>query len=402
MSRLLALVFYANSLLLTGCLRTTESPPAQTLVPIYKEKYSDVFDSLEYSNNGQTLVATGMLFASLYNSTDHKKLVEVKADLDSNLGISRIFMGAGHIDDNTWYFATSIPGENLIVDIRQIVPARDLVKYDIGHDSNRPILANRNHVTNGMTLLNWHDGKRYKVDIEVGAFGYTLTENSRVMTYNPIISNTVLVHDPVRQEHLQLDTGSRVGEVALSADAKYAITVSRKGHCVVWYIPEKRKTGSCGRTSLINSKQTFRPDGRSFRVLVNDEIREYETHTLKLLSAVPLRLKMPATIISLAMNDNWLAALDEKGHLRAWSLVNGMLRGEYVNEAMAGYDLGGSNLAFQPHGNRLAVSQSTWLIVFDLGDPPAMPEPPREQGNANIVHGESAVKGRSQTSSATF
>jgi len=383
MTRFFTSITCAASMLLVGCLRTAEPPqiPVQTLVPIYQEDYPYAFDYLEYSSSGQTLVATGVHFANLYNATNYKKLVEGRAEKLNDSGKTSLFFGgAGHIDDNTWYFVSGVPGERVTAYIKQIEPPRELIKYDIGHPSKLPVVANKHHLADTNTLLDWRSGKQYRVETRVGEFGYTLTENSRVMTHNPIISNTVLIHDPVKQEALSLDTGARVWGATLSADAKYALTHSKKGWCTVWQVLEKKKIGSCGQATIIDPKQTFRPGGRSFRVLIEGEFREYETHSLKVLRSIPLKEKMPASIVNRAMNDKWLAVFDREGYLRVWSLLDGRLRGEYKYPSMGDHHIKENSLAFQPNGDRLAVSQGRLLKVFDLSNPPATPAAPQEQG----------------------
>jgi len=379
MNRFVVITLCLSTSLFVGCLRTTESRQvtAQVLTPIYTEDHSSVIQSLAYSDNGATLVTSGGCCVNLYNTLDYSKLVALKREdfykIEKNDRPPLAgFNGAGYIDRNTWYFFSSANAtDNDVIDIRQLEPARELIKHNLKVNSNRPVFANKHHLANGRTMLDWRSGKRYEIVTEVGEFGYTLTENSHVMTHNPLISDHVLIHDPVKQESLWIDTGSRVFNTAISADAKYVVTISRRNKCVLWQLPEQTRLGSCGSARLLNPKQTFRSDGRSFMVWGNNEIREYTlppSKTLQPIRRIPIKITMPDQILDSAQNDNWLAVVDEKSNLRVWSLADGSLRGEYANPVMADYRISASsaNLVLQPGGTHLAVSQSSWLMVFDL------------------------------------
>jgi len=359
-----------GALLLSGCLHTATSSQAvaPTLTPIHTEALPVTARFLEFSGNGRTFIVAGKYnFVHLRDAATLEKRVAI--DSGGELGAPDMFdnvlatRGAGYIDDNIWYVATD-DGKNVSASIRQIDPPRELYKHDLGKGSERPVIANKNHLAYVGTLLNWHDGTSYKVDrAHPGSFGYTLTASSQVMTYN-VFNGDVLLHDPVRQESMYWNIGFPIADFILSSDERYAVAQAPKGKCVLWQLPEKERLGSCGRGGLWGEKWTrsvFQRDGRAFAVSTDNEIRVYTVQPFKLLMKVALREK---PVIGLTLDNGRLAAGDENGAISVWNVADGSLLGEYAGDPNLKefYSL----LAFQPGGNRLAVSQNNQLLVFEL------------------------------------
>jgi len=356
----------AGAFLLTGCLHTVASPQAamQKLVPVYTEKYPTTAEFLEYSGNGKTFIAAGgCCFVNLYEAFDYKKLAALNSESSDDFDMFTAIRGAGYIDDNTWYFSTDEGDAS--ASIRQIEPPRELYKHNLGRGTNRPVIANKSHLAFVDTLLDWHNDASYKViEAHPGWFGYTLTSNSRVMTYN-VFNGDVLFYDPVKQESMSWNTGFRIGSLILSADERYAVVHSDQGKCVLWQLPEKERLGSCGSGELWGEKWTrsvFQRDGRAFAVSTDNEIRVYTVQPYKLLTKVTMGEK---PVISLALDSGRLAAGNEDGMIRVWNVADGSSLGEYTSNPTP--KILESVLAFQPNGTQLAVSQSGKLIVFDLG-----------------------------------
>jgi len=369
MKRSPLLPFCVGALLLSGCLHTAASRQAvaQTLTPAHIEALPVTARFLEFSDNGRTFIVAGKhRFVYLRDAATLGKRVAIDSggefgapDRFDNVLATR---GVGYIDDNTWYVATD-DRKNVSASIRQIEPPRELYKHDLGKGSERPVIVNKNHLAYVEALLNWHDGKSYKADrAHPGSFGYTLTADSQVMTYNAF-SGDVLLHDPVKQESIVWNTGFSIRRMVLSTDAKYAVALSDRGKCVLWQLPEKERLGSCGRGGLLDSKQTqiiFQRDSRAFARSVNNEIHVYTVRPFKLL----IKATMPERVTGLALSEGRLAAADNVGNIRVWNIAENRLLGEYPGDPENGG--GASVLAFQPGGSRLAVSQNNQLLVFEL------------------------------------
>ncbi len=375
MKRSLMFLFGVGTLLLSGCLCTSALPQAaaQTLTLLYTEKSVTTAEFLEYSDNGQTLIAAGdCCFVNLHDAHTHEKLVALNKESSDEFEMFTPVIGAGFIDDNIWFFGFDIPGNSTVASIRQIEPPHELFKKNFYDRGNSPVITNKDYVAYNRELLNWHDGTSYKVaEAHPAMFGYTMAGESQIMTYNAF-NGDVLVHDPVRQEKLFWNTGFRISRMALSTDAKYAAALSNHGKCVLWKLPEKERLGSCGVGGLLDGKLTgavFQRDSRALAVSVDDEIRVYATQPFKLL----MKAAMPKPVTGLALSEGRLAAGDNNGNIRVWNVAGHALLGEYVTPQPAMIN----KLAFQPGGTRLAASLTSQhlsqLLIFELRSLPLKP-----------------------------
>jgi len=345
-------------------------------MPIHTEILPRPVGFLEFSNNGATFIAAGNHeFLYLYNTVTFEKYVTIKRDADKSRVLS--IRGAGYIDDNTWYLARDefkdygSPSETS-VNIWQIEPPREIHKYDWGSFSDRPVLANKNHVAHSRKMLNWHDGRTYDLNKGyIGSLDYMLTPDSQVVTSRHY-SGLYQFYDPFKQESTFWDIGSDwlSQDLTLSPDAKYALITSSKGRCELWRVPEKEELGRCGRSRLFGGtkwqKVAFQRDSQAFAFAVGDEkISVYATQPFKRLMSVT----MPHEVQALALNEGRLAAVDKSGTVRVWDVAANKLLGEYASHSASPATF---SIALQPGGGKLVVSQfdrnlkQDQLMVFDL------------------------------------
>jgi len=354
-------------MLLCGCLHTAASPEtsAQTMTPIYTERLPMTVKFLEFSANGKTFVVGGEYwFVNLYDSLTYKNLATFTKENTDYLEQGSV-QGTGYIDNNTWYFAA---GRDVITVIRQIDPPREIFRQVFEHGSDKGVGVNKNHIAYRDTLLNWHDSSSYKVENAHSArFGYALTAGSRVLSYNAF-NGDILLDDPIGEDTLYWNAGFPITSLALSRDEKYAVALSHKGKCAAWRLPEKKRIGSCGSKLALTDKSVqsvFQRDGRLFAVSVGNEIQVYRTEPYQLI----LSVAMLKPVMALALGENRLAASDEDGMMRIWSIDDASLIGQYAHDpALTSFT---NRLDFQPNGSLLAATQGGQLMLFDLETRPS-------------------------------
>jgi len=376
MNRLSALLLCASVFLLSGCLHHAALSEAagQPLTPTYTEGLPGSVKFLEFSNEGSTFIAAGEYnFLYFYDAVTLEKRMEITKDPDKILFLA--VRGAGYIDNNTWYFATDefkdlCSPRDAFVNIWQVEPLREIHKYQWDDLSERPVLANKNHVAHHEKMLNWHDGRVY--DLSTGALrNYMLTPDSRVVTGHHY-SGLYQFYDPFKQESVFWDIGSDWlrQDLMLSPDASYALITSSKGRCELWRVPQKEELGRCGRSRLFGGtkwqKVAFQRDSQAFAFAAgNEKISVYETQPFKQVMSVT----MPNAVQALALNEGRLAAVDKSGTVRVWDVTANKLLGEYVSHSES---LVTFSIALQPGGGKLVVTQSdknlpqSQLMIFDL------------------------------------
>jgi|GEM_PF-2079190 len=380
-------------LLLSGCLRQTavsQETPQQTLLPIYQEKLPTSARFFEFADNGKKFLAAGSFsFVHIYDADTFKKRVVIK-EVDGKEDFS--VLGAGFIDDNTWYLASrySYPNPDYkkvrppelsneylgkrIVSIRKIDSLHEVYQYDLGDGGAARVFANKEHIAHRWKFINWHNGKTYKVDMAHHAgFSYQLTSDSQVITQG-FQRNFYLFNNPVKQESVGWDFGFSwsSSKLIISPDARYALYRTDKGSCELWLVPQKRRLGNCGRGKIWgekNSRAVFQRDSKALAVSAENKIHIYSTEPFKKL----ITLTLEKSVDNLALSGNYLAAIDEIGTLRVWDIAKNRLLGQYQ---ISEYSYHGKGLVslktmvFQPAGSKLVVTDfnlsASQLLVFDL------------------------------------
>jgi len=323
MNRFAIFLFCVGVLFLSGCSRHITLPDTigQQLTPAYTESLPRMAEFLEFSKEGATLLVAGSYdFLHLYDATNFYKRVTMQ---QQGLAIQ----GVGYIDNNTWYFATDYSKVSS-VHIRKIEPPHEIYKYDWERLSGRPVFANKNHIAHDEKMLNWHDGRTYKISVaHPGIFDYRLTPDSQVVTRD-FQGSIYLFYDPVKQESMVWDVDSK--SLILSPDARYALVLSRWGKCELLRMPQKEQAGNCGQRKLLGSKKlgrvAFQRDSRAFAIVMGNEIFVYATQPFKPLMVVPMK----KTVDAMALGEDRLAVIDETGTLRVWSISENKIFGEYA------------------------------------------------------------------------
>jgi len=420
MLRSFVLIICAGVFLLSGCPRYAALPQqiGPALEPVYTEKLPASTEYLMFSGNGDTFIAANdYSFVHLYDAATLDKRVDIKGKEPP--GGSFSILGVGYIDDAAWYLATNVfdamrDASHTVISIRQVDSSGEVRKYqgdeelqpcggsffasrqrirqnplwtaslDLavkgkacaltrGRFSQKPIFVNKNHIASQETLLNWHDGRSYHVDMaHVARFGYRLTANSLVVT-SAYPRSAFLFHDPVKDEHMVWRL-SAPGHLFLSPDTRYAMIASGGQQCGLWRIewPNKEHIAPCGRAGLSWgqrwNRHAFQPDSLAFAIAADREVRVYTTQPFKHV----LSVETPKPVIALAIDAGRLAVADERGTVRVWDVAANKLLGEYDpgdSDAPRRYSL----LALQPGGNKLVASQfdhqishSERLMVFEL------------------------------------
>jgi len=345
MNRLSTLLLCASVFLLSGCPRHAALPEAaeQPLTPTYTEDLPISVKFLEFSSEGSTFIAAGSYdFLYFYDALTFEKR-----------------MGAGYIDNNTWFFATDELDDrgkrDRSVNIWQIEPLREIHKYPWDDSLSSPVRVNQNHIAHDRKMLNWHDGRVYELSIGFLP-NYMLTPDSKVVTSHHY-SSIYQFYDPFKQESVLWDIGSDwlSQRLTLSPDANYALITSSKGRCELWRVPQKEELGRCGRRRLFGGtkweKIAFQRDSQRFAFTAGDEkIAVYETQPFKQV----LSVTMSNAVQALALNEGRLAAVDKSGTVRVWDVTASKLLGEYVSDSEA---LSTFAIALQPGGGKLAVTQ---------------------------------------------
>jgi len=367
--------------LLSGCpLHAALSETAeQSLTPIYTEDVPHFVKFLEFSNDGSTFIAAGQSnFLYFYDALTFEKRMEVTKNLNKNQNFD--VGGAGYIDNNTWFFVTDELNDrdekSPSVSIWQIEPLREIHKYPWDYLSSSPARANQNHIAYGGKMLNWHDGRVYKLSGGSGEH-YMLTPDSHVVTSH-LYSSIYQFYDPFKQESTFWDIGSdsnrswRYQQLTLSPDANYALITSIKGRCELWRVPQKEELGHCGHPRLFGWIRTkreeiaFQRDSQRFAFTAGDKkISVYETQPFRQMMSVT----MSDAVQALALNEGRLAAVDQSGTVRVWDVAANKLLGEYVSPSKS---LSHFAIALQPGGGKLAVARwnkplyQNQLMIFDL------------------------------------
>ncbi len=374
MQRTFITLGFGAVLLLSGCFQAVAIPEttARSLTPVHTEKLPYHTRYLEFSSNGDKLIAGGNYkFVTLYDIQAQHNAIALNNE-HTELSSGQIY-GAGFIDANTWYYAYTTDKGDVEAIIRQINPPQMVFKHNFGSDTDRPVQANKTHLAQSKVMLDWRNTEHsYRV---VTAHpvdgGYTLTESSRVLTYNGF-NGFVGIHDPVKQEVIGWKADSGIAYVLLSADERYALEFSSKGKCVLRQLPEAKKVGSCGRNTLLKHSVgghiTFQSDSRMFAVSRNNEIRVYTVEPFKQV----LSVTTPEQVTGLALNEGRLAAEDDADNIHIWDVASGNSLGKYVSNTSG--LLGTGKLVFQPNTNRLFVNQNDTLLVFDFSPETASQE----------------------------
>jgi WD40 repeat protein len=328
--------------------------PVPALVEVYSESFPYNIKAIEYSGDGSTLVvASDYNFAGLYNAIDYTLL-------DKHAEHSAIF-GAGFINANTWYFAESFIDSNNIragsgptkVHFRTIHPAQEVSVFTSPNhgNGNYPFAANENYFANDGRLINWHSGRQYEYYPAGIAPRELLTRSNRVMTTQ---DGYVVLNDPVNDISDQFDTDSWLADI--TPDERYIISVTGRGACKLWQLPEKTIVHRCERDTYFlasYAKLNIAPGGAAFAFSRDQFIKIYHIEPFRL----ERKLEMPGIVAALALSDDgWLAAIDEEGHLRVWDVATGNLVGGAQFEPQPDYiNIPVKRLTFQPGGRHLAV-----------------------------------------------
>jgi len=376
--------------LLAGCLSQTTASEVtpKPLLPIYQEKLPMMADFFDFADSGKTFLLAGSYrYIYLYDSATFEKHVVVR-EVDGESFFS--ILGAGHIDDNTWYVATGYyypnpdykeppPRQNnylrrnlskSAVSIRQIKPAREIYNYDLKGAMNAGVFANKNHIAYRWRLVDWHTGETHTVDMaHPNGFDYQLTSDSQVIT-KPYRGQFYLFSNPLKKESSVWDFSSAWSNTTLmlSPNAHYALFRTEKGGCQLWQVPQKKRLGRCGHSKLWGekfSRAVFRRDSQAFAVSTDNKITVYSTQPFEPL----ITLTLDEKIDIVAFNEEHLAAIDDTGMLRVWNIKENRLLGEYLfSEGSGAHSLFYSSnmMAFQPGGNKLVISNLGQLFVFDL------------------------------------
>jgi len=377
--------------LLNGCLRqsTVSVAASRPLVPIYQEELPITTRFFDFADKGKTFLLAGHYsFLYIYDAATFEKRVMIR-EVDGEDEFS--VLGAGYIDDNTWYVATgynypnpdykeSAPGQNnylrkflskSVISIRQVEPEHEIYNHDLNGRMSVGVFANKDHIAYGWHFIDWHTGESYKVDVPYPN-GYYNLASSRLVVMRSFLQkkNIYLFFNPLKQEGKFWNFGSSWSgsDLMLSRDANYALFRTEKGGCELWQVPQKERLGRCGRSKLWGDKTTrgvFRRDSQAFAVSAENKITLYSIEPFK--SLMTLTLAKPVDM--LAFSENYLAAVDEVGMLRVWSIHNNKLLGEYdlsqyhngIRVLMNSHHF----MGFQPGGNKLVVSVGQ-LLVFDL------------------------------------
>jgi len=337
------------------------------------------------------LLAGSYRYVYFYEAVTFRKRVAIRKESRKE-GVFSI-LGAGYIDDNTWYVATgktypnpdykeSLPGQNNYlhrgltrsdISIRQIEPSRELYRDDLHGSGIKTVFANKNHIAYRWTMVNWRTGEQYKVDMPhpIVTF-YNLTPDSQVVT-KFLRRDAYLFYSPLKQEGVVWDFAFQWSDsnLMLSRDARYALVGTEKGGCELWQVAQKKRLGRCGRSKLWGDKIThavFRRDSQAFVVSAENKITLYSIEPFK--SLMTLVLKEPVDM--LALNEEYFAAIDKAGMLRVWDINENKLLAEYRfsenHDGLAEFSSSSRQMAFQPGGSKLVVSNLSQLLVFDLAD----------------------------------
>jgi len=358
MNRFSTMLICLSVLLSSGCPRHAALPPetGQRLEPVYIEKFPDGVTAFEFSNDGKTFILAGNhSFLYLYDATTFKKLASIN---DSTNDFRP--RGIGYIDDNTWYLATRHPDTHLTTrfSIRNIKPQREIYQYDIPIVFGKlSTVANEDYIVHSETMLDWRNGKTYQVEfIDDASIDYELTEYNQVVTRNNH-GNLYQIDDPIKKKSTTIDVGSPRG--ILSPYARYALVVSDFGGCVLLQLPQKTKTGRCGKWGKDWTQAAFQRDNKIFAVSSKNEIYVYAIQPFKLLMSAT----MPKEVVLLSLGEGRLAAKDNFGGIKVWDITEKRLLGEYPQN-IEGTSAG--KLVFQPYGNKLALTNYGQLTMFDL------------------------------------
>ena len=373
MQRTFITLGFGAALLLSGCFQAVAIPKtsARPLTPVHTEQLPFPTDYLEFSSNGEKLIAGGKYkFVTLYDIETQHNAIALNNE-HTELSSGQIY-GASFIDANTWYYAYTTDKGDVEAIIRQINPSQVVFKHNFGN-RNRPVQANKTHLALSEIMLDWRNTEHsyHVVTAHPVDGGYTLTESSRVLTYNGF-NGFVGIHDPVKQEVIGWKADSGIAYVLLSADERYVLEFSSKGKCVLRQLPEAKKVGSCGRNTLLKHSVgghiTFQSDSRMFAVSRNNEIRVYAVEPFKQV----LSVTTPEQVTGLALNEGRLAASVRGDNIYIWDVASGNSLGEYASSSSR--MLGSETLVFQPNTNRLFVNQSRKLLVFDFSPETASQE----------------------------
>jgi WD40 repeat protein len=336
---------------------------ASTLAVAYSEEFSLPVESIEFSRDGKTLVATSSRYAGLYRTDDYTVLDEHRS---SEVSI----LGAGYLDAQTWYFVEF--GNGVYAHIRSIASVREIASHRFKHSSNEPVAANGSHIAFSNELLDWKTGQIFPAKIaHFSALGLTLTSNY-VVTYN---DSWIMMDDPLRRETMAWDTGwSAIARIAMISGTDRVITVSERGACQVWSAPPspEEKLGNCGRGHFFAPKTqpqlTVSPNGKRLAVSIENHVYVYQiTH-----SEVKLEqeISMPTDVSALALSDKGkLAAGDNNKLVRLWNIGNPQPIGEFNLKwfsSEGNYSNDVSQVAFSPEEHQLAARLGRWIVILEL------------------------------------
>jgi WD40 repeat protein len=365
---------------LSGCLASLPTAsrstpePVPTLKMAHSEETEYVIRFLEFSEDGKFLAIAGNYdYVHLYNVRDYTPLEEfilprktiTRRGQTSSLATE--LLGLGFIDANTWYFVAD--GEEALIHIRTIQPSREIFRHIVGGSSQR-VVANENHVLIGdYGLINWRTGKNYSSSLSSTSPGpRSLLTRSGYVLRASWYHNDVLIDKPENGISERWRPGFQVSSLRVTPDERYLITTGRKGACKLWRWPEKQEVASCGLGGLFRNVYpalALSPDGKRFAVSEGNTVRLYTIEPFRL----ELEVEMPGEIRAFAVtNDGKLAASgyendNGRKRLHVWDVAAGGLIGQFDFDPK---DTPNVLLAFQPGSNRLAVAQSSTVIILEL------------------------------------
>ena len=269
----------------------------------------------------------------------------------------------GYIDNNTWYFAAEDWGGRnpVIAHIRTIQPSKEIATYSFEMNGGDVLIANKNHIGYGEEMVNWHDGRHYRVKTIHPVCEYVMTRGSRVFTTSFVwVSGYTLIDDPVNGKTELLEE-----EIKISPDERHAIVLRWK-QCRLLQFPENKEIGTCGRIPFFSKRGRhwfgFSPGGNLLVSWIDGKARVYQVEPFQLKSEFDMSGEASPRALTIS-DSGWIAAVIQKEYdhenarLRAWDGLTGKLVGQYRTTAEA--------LAIQPNGNKL-VAVNKRIMVFEL------------------------------------
>jgi hypothetical protein len=360
---------------LSGCLATLQTAshstpePVPVLKMVHSVKMEGAIKFLEFSGDGNFLAVAGYFdYIRLYTTRNYTPLEEFTFPRGTEVSVGRLLRGLGFIDANTWYFVAN--GEKTVTHIRTIQPSQEIFRHLQVGDSEQYAFANENYLLIGdYSLINWRTGKDYSPSLAPSWSGpkNLLTRSGSVLRSSPY-HDDIFFDNPENGISVRWSPGFHVSNIRITPDEHYVITTGERGTCKIWYWPSKQEMARCGRGSLFGDVYpipALSPDGKRLAVSEGSTVRLYTIEPFRL----ELEAEMPGKILDLAVtNDGKLAASDyrddnERKHLYVWDVAVGGLIGQFDLDPKKSPNV---LLAFQPGSNRLAVAQSSTVMILEL------------------------------------